>query len=92
MCDEETAEEDAEIFECETCGVAAALATLDADNRAAWNLYRKVITRLSSDLAAGGVVLDRLTQDLTVDDFDAMWRRLTILYDAICPPPARPQE
>jgi hypothetical protein len=93
LCDDETVEEDPEIFDCEECPVAAALATLDTDNRAAWNLYRKVITRLSADLAAGGVVLDRLTRDLGSDDFDATWRRLMILYEAICPPaPPPPQE
>jgi hypothetical protein len=39
IVDEETAEEDAEIFECETCPVASALEELDGENRAAWGCY-----------------------------------------------------
>jgi hypothetical protein len=33
------------------------------------------------------VVLDRLTRDLTPREFDDRWRRLTILYNELCPPP-----
>lgn len=71
--------------------MADALAALDPPNRDAWALYRKVVTRLAGDLGAGGVVLERLTREMTVDEFEETWRRLAILYHAICPPP-KPKE
>jgi hypothetical protein len=72
--------------------VADALADLDAENREAWALYRKVVTRLAGDLGTGGVVLERLTRELTQSEFDDTWRRLAILYHALNPPPPRPKE
>lgn len=86
MVDEETAEEDSEAFDCETCPVADALADLDGPNSEAWEFYKKVVTRLSADLYMGGVVLGSLTKGMDPDDFDDLWRRLTILYNALNPP------
>jgi hypothetical protein len=80
------------VFDCETCQVATALAGLDAANRDAWTLYRKVITRLSADLHAGGAVLERLTRDLSPSEFDDTWQRLVMLYTTLCPPPDPPKE
>ena len=85
--DEETAEEDSDVFDCDDCPVAAALAGLDDANREAWALYRKVITRLSADLHAGGVVLERLTREMDAHEFDDTWRRLVMLYAVISPLP-----
>lgn len=72
--------------------MATALQTLDGPNTEAWALYRKVITRLTGDLGAGGMVLERLTRDLSSADFEDVWRRLSILYHAICPMPEPPKE
>jgi hypothetical protein len=66
--------------------VATALAGLDDANREAWDLYRQVVTRLAGDLAAGGMVLDRLTRDLRPSEFEDLWRRLGILYTGLNPP------
>lgn len=92
MVDEETAEDDADAFECETCPVAEALASLDGPNRRAWQLYNTVVTRLAADLHAGGVVLDRLTRELDPDDFEDCWGRLTMLYHAINPVKRRAED
>lgn len=87
MVDEETVDGDPAAFDCDTCDVADALAGLDGQNREAWRLYRQVVTRLGGDLHAGGLVLDRLTRDMDPDDFADLWQRLTVLYNAINPPP-----
>jgi len=90
--DEETAEHDAEMFECDECPVAAALEDLDPFNTRVWELYKQVVTRLSADLHAGGIVLQALTQDLSPDEFAETWRRLVLLYNTIDPPPDPQQE
>jgi hypothetical protein len=92
IVDEALIEEDPEVFDCDTCEVAQALASLDDANREAWTLYRKVVTRLSGDLNAGGTVLERLTREMGPSEFDETWRRLMILYNAICPQPEPPKE
>jgi hypothetical protein len=79
------------MFECDTCPVAAALAGLDPANREAWAIFQKVVTRLTADLQVGGVVLERLTREYDGGEFDALWRRLGILYDILCPPPSPPK-
>lgn len=90
LVDETTAETDAEAFECESCQVAQQLSGLDPINTLVWRLYRQVICRLSADLSAGGMVLARLTHELTDDDFADVWRRLVKLYDILDPPPKGP--
>ena len=85
-------DEDPDVFECDACPVASALAGLDDANQEAWALYRKVITRLSADLHAGGIVLDRLSREMSAREFEDTWRRLVILYNALCPPPEPPKE
>ena len=72
--------------------MAAALAALDPANRDAWALFRRLVIRLAGDLGAGGVVLARLTSEMSLSEFEDMWHRLSILYDAICPVPQPPQE
>lgn len=70
--------------------MASALAGLDEPNREAWALYRQVVTQLAADLHAGGVVLERLTRDLSPSEFADMWRRVSLLYSTLNPP-TRPQ-
>lgn len=89
MVDEETADEDGEQFECDECPVAQALADLDPFNARVWSIYKQVVTRLSADLHAGGVVLQAVTRDLDPDDFAEIWRRLTLLYNTLNPPPPK---
>ena len=60
---------------------------LDAENRAAWTLFRQFATRLTADTHAGAEVLRRLTRDVPDEDWPGLWQRLTVLYDVLLPPP-----
>ena len=90
LVDESTADEDAEMFDCEACPLAEQLAGLDPINTRVWGIYRQLVTRLAGDLYAGGTVLERLTREMSPDDFAEIWRRLVMLYDTIQPPPKGP--
>jgi hypothetical protein len=90
--DEKTADEDAESYDCDGCPVAAALDGLDPFNQRVWALYEQVVTRLAADLHAGSAVLERLTREMSADEFDDVWRRLVLLYNTIQPPPKPPGE
>lgn len=81
---------DPEAFDCETCPTAQALGSLDEPNREAWRIFRLLASRFLVDLHAGGHVLDRLTADLDVEQFEDLMQRLRILYDVLCPVPQRP--
>lgn len=60
---------------------------LDEENRAAWALFRQFAVRLTADAQCGGYVLERLTAPVPDEDWPAVWRRLCLLYDVLCPPP-----
>lgn len=85
--DEETRETDAQEFDCETCPVALAFEGLWPENRAAWGLSRRLLTRFTVDLHALPIALDRATRDLPAEDFLDLLDRLTMIYDALAPPP-----
>lgn len=78
--------QEAEQFDCGTCEVAQRMTGLDAENRAAWALYRACCNRFAVDLQAGAVVLDRLTTDMDADEFADTMERLRVIYDTLQPP------
>jgi hypothetical protein len=61
------------------------LTGLDADNQQAWDIYRACCNRFTQDLGAGAVVLERLTQDMAVEDFVDVTERLRVVYDILAP-------
>jgi hypothetical protein len=68
--------------------VADALDTLadDADNQAAWTLFRQCVTRFTVDTHLAGVVYQRMTGELSADAFAVLTARCTLLYDTLYPP------
>lgn len=84
--DDEIVLTDPQEFDCSQCVTMAMLAGLDADNQAAWMLYRKLCNRFVNDLQAGSVLLARLTQDLDSDEFGSQCDRLCVIYDVLQPP------
>jgi hypothetical protein len=87
MVDEETLDADPDLFLCDECPIIEQLQALDPFNAQVWNLYRQIVTRLASDLHAGSAIVERLTRDMTRDEFEETWRRLVLLYDTLQPPP-----
>lgn len=85
LADEELVEQEADAYDCEACPVAAQMADLDADNRAAWALYRTCCNRFVVDLQAGAVLLDRLTADQDAEEFAATCERLRLIHDTVQP-------
>lgn len=87
-CQRATAEEvaeDPDLFDCDTCALRQAQTQLFPENVLAWWLYTQVATRFLVDLHAGGLALQRLTADLSSDEFSETLERLTLLYDVVCP-------
>ena len=74
-------------MDCDSCPMPAREASLDADNRFAWHVYGRVVTRLSADLGIGGEVFRALTAGLEPDDVIDLAERLRLMYDVLSPPP-----
>jgi len=77
--------DDPDWFQCDQCEVSARLEALSPENREAWSIFRTCLTRLAGDGHAVGEVLRRLTAHIPDDDFPAVWHRLNLLYDVLCP-------
>jgi hypothetical protein len=80
---------DAAAFDCETCKVADALHefTSDVPNRTAWRIYCRVATRFNADTHTAGLLLARLTEDMTTAELTDCMERLAVIYDECNPPP-----
>ena len=50
-----------------------------------WLLWQKIATRFNFDAHCVGQAFDRLTQELSREDYDLMSQGIAILYDAFCP-------
>lgn len=61
------------------------LESLDAENRQAWQLYKRISTRLAADLHCGSEVLRRMTADVSDEEFPDLWERLSLLYSVLNP-------
>jgi hypothetical protein len=87
-------QEDEDLYDCQTCPVAAHLAELatDPDNAAAWDLFHQVVTRFTGDTFMTGIVFQRLTRRLDDDTYADVLKRCEILYDALCPAPEKTEE
>jgi hypothetical protein len=83
---DELLEQEAEQYDCSACLLQQQVDALDEDNKEAWALYLSCCNRFTQDLQAGAVVLDRLTQHLSADEFRDMSERLRIIYDVVSPP------
>lgn len=85
MADDETLAHDGQAFDCETCVVRQALDGLDADNAAAWGLFRRLCTRFVVDRRLTPMLLARETAGLDDEDTADLVTRLSILYEAFYP-------
>jgi hypothetical protein len=77
-----------DVYNCELCPVADALADLHADaaNAEAWELFKRTMSRFTVDTHTVGLVLDRLDTDITAQTFPDLVERFAIIYDALHPP------
>ncbi len=73
-------------FNCETCALAEKQATLDADNREAWDVYSRLCRRFSYDFHASTLLLERLTEHWPGSDVIDLLDRLSLMYDVLNPP------
>lgn len=87
FADDEALEHEAELFECETCPVAAHLDGMDLENRRAWDLTHLLCSRLMADTHGAGPLLVALTSDLDPEERADLLRRMTLIYDTLVPPP-----
>lgn len=87
MAPDDAVEDDPDLFDCDDCPVLEHLQRLDGINTATWGLFRTVTTRFAAELHVGGCALDRLTRDMDTETFRETWKRLTLAFDVIHPPP-----
>jgi hypothetical protein len=67
--------------------VAERIEDLDPDNRAAWQLFGQVVSRLTMDVPGLVTpVLARIVSDMNGDDTLDLLQRLSVIYDTIVPP------
>jgi tetrahydromethanopterin S-methyltransferase subunit C len=67
--------------------VAERIEDLDPDNREAWQLFGRIVSRLTMDVP--GLVtpiMDRMVADLASDDALDLLQRLSVIYDTVIPP------
>lgn len=83
---------DGEHFDCETCEVADALASLDADNADAWRVYGQCLSRFAVDLGLVPVQFKALVSGRSDADVVDLMERLAVIYDVLSPPPPPRQE
>lgn len=89
--DEIEAEPDA--YDCETCPVREAVGALWPENIEAWRLFQVAVTRFSVDLHLVGEIVRRLTAHIDdAEDAAAVLTRLSLIYEWLYPPPAKPIE
>ncbi len=85
--DDEVLETDGDYFDCETCAVADAVASLDPDNAEAWHLYGRVCTRFAVDFGMVPDVLRPLVAGWSPDAVADLFDRFAVMYDVLQPPP-----
>lgn len=85
-------EGDDEQFDCETCPLLLALDDLEPVNRRAWALSRNVCTRFNLDMGCAAMTVEAGIHDLEAEDRLDTLERLSIIYDAICPPAVRSED
>lgn len=83
----EDANDDPEAYDCEACEVQKTYATFHRDpvNVRAWVLFRKLTTRFLFDAQAVGQVFDRLTRDMSPEEYDDTLARVALFYDVFYP-------
>jgi hypothetical protein len=87
LVSEEEMTGDEEQFDCETCPVAQAITTLDADNREAWRLFGTLHCRFAVDVpGVAAPVLARVMEEKTADEATDLLSRLSIIYEVLHPP------
>jgi hypothetical protein len=67
--------------------VAERIEDLDPDNREAWQLFGRIVSRLTMDVP--GLVtpiLELIVADLASDDALDLLQRLSAIYDTVIPP------
>ena len=86
--DEDEADADPEPYDCDACPVADALAELETDqaNVRAWSLFRQCCSRFTFDAHVVGVVYQRMTGELSAEEFIDLTARFALLYDTLHPP------
>ncbi len=83
--DAETVETDPQAFDCDTCEVRRQWDGLDADNREAWTLYRKVSTRFAVERGLVASQVQRVLRRLDDEDADDLMTRLALVHESCCP-------
>ncbi len=91
FADDEEVATDPEAYDCATCSVREAIATLWPENQEAWTLYRRTMTRFAHDMHLSELLLKRLTKDLDDEALTDLMTRLAIIYDELNPMQATAQ-
>lgn len=84
---DEEIETEPEAYDCLNCSVAEALDGLDKENREAWVLYRKVMTRFAVEVGTVPLIFDRLTAGMDPEDFGDLVTRCALIFDELNPIP-----
>lgn len=71
--------------------MADAQATLDADNREAWGMYGRIVSRLTVDLHMAPVVFARAVDGMDSDEVLTLVDRLAVMHNILNPPPQKPE-
>lgn len=89
---DEELETDSAQFQCDQCAVAEALDGLWPENRRAWALSRRVLTRFTFETGCVALALERLTSECDPEDWADLLTRLAIIYDEVNPVPTAPAD
>lgn len=85
--DEEQLRYEPELFNCTTCPVAAARASVWPENLDAWHVFQRLAARVVVETHVGAEVFRRLTEERGPDDVDDLVERLSVIYEWLVPPP-----
>lgn len=80
-------ETDAQEFDCQSCAAADALDGLWPENRHAWTLYRRIVSRFTYDTHSIGALIVRAMDGLEPEDAFDLVERLSVIYQELVPPP-----
>jgi hypothetical protein len=89
MADDATLETDPELFNCETCPVADALAEIEADrpNCEAWRLYEQAVNRFTVDTHCVPLAVKAVMGERSSEDIADLLERFAVLYSIANPAP-----
>ena len=88
--DQEILDTDAAQFDCETCEVRIAQASVFPENRDAWEMFQILSSRFVWDSQSLGAFFIRLTDGWTDDEVTDRLQRCAVIYDVLYPsPPAQ---